>query len=242
MLNYLKNNKIFVFLMIVMSMSLIFLSVQLGGSNKKGSSKENSLEKRATEVSSFNITLTRQLDLRFQWNIALGDETIEKMEIFHGDTLLKNVSDIATYSIPFLESGYSTGNQEFTFKLTLENDKVVKKNAYIYINEAFGFNVIDSKQGTAKIILNASYYYDKEKPVSAPKVDITYNKNVSLPITFVSSSVVSETSRFIKVNSVYELDISNAIPGSYIVNATWRFNEFNVSYKTQHNFEIFEDR
>ena len=240
-MEYLKKNKVFIFLVGVLAISIITLALQLMNEDndediyQPDPSKQS--EKENTEIQDFKVELGSTLDLTFSWDIKRGSEVIEKVEIFHGDTLLQDVTNKAIYSMPLFHSGIHTGNNEFTFKVHLDTGNLLEKSQYLYIDEVQAFNMTKIMENN-KIQYILTYYYDKEHEVGTPQIHIVHNRNDIMPIEFVSKNTLGEENGFEKVEVIYEINLSLLMEDSYQLNLTFSFEEYNLIFNETDIIEL----
>lgn len=237
-MEYFKKNKVFIFLVGILAVSIIALGLQLMNNNDSSSAYQpNQTEKGSTSINSFNVELNSSLDLTFSWNIKRGSEVIEKVEIYHGDTLLQDVTDKAIYSLSLFHSGIHTGNNEFTFKVYLDTGTVLQKSQYHYIDEVQDFNmskdIVDNK-----IRYTVTYYDDKERKAGTLMVNLSHNRTGDIPIKFVSTNVLSEEGGYEKVQVIYEIDINALTEAPYQVNYTFSFDDYNLTINRSDTIEL----
>ncbi|MDF9825010.1 LysM repeat protein [Breznakia sp. PF5-3] len=238
-MEYLKKNKVFIALITILVVCITALVIQLtrnSNTNTRTPDPGTSGDTN-TGIESFSVSLTQGLNLTFNWSVNRGNDIIEKMEIYHGEKLLQDVSDKAVYSIGLFGSGIHTGNNEFSFVITLDNGKTIEKSTYSYIDEVLDFQVTNTKT-ESKIIYTVSYYYEKTQPVNAPKVEVHFDQKVDMKINYISNNKVAEESDYVHMNSIYELDTSQAPVGTYHVDLNFTFDEYNLNFPESTTVEI----
>lgn len=236
-MKYIKENSVFVILLTLMVLMLIYLgSLFLVSENQRfASDSANSSTAATTDISSFNVSLNEnQLD--YNWNLVTGAKSIKKVELYHDDTLIADVTSRATYSQNLLSSGFDTGNNQFSIVVSLDDDTTLKKSIYYYINEAFNFTVSDSENnGTVTYV--ATYYYEKARPLSSPKVKVALSGGASAQIKYVNTSNENVNDKFVKASAKYSMNVKNIKKGNYQAEMTWTFDEYNLTYNTESSFD-----
>jgi len=227
---YLKKNKVFIFLIIVLTFSIFTLTFKLLNEESSGSTYQTSnVENNNSSINSFKVELNSPLDLTFYWNITRGNDAVEKVEIYHEDVLLQDVSNNVIYSISLFNSGIHTGNNEFTLKVYLQSEKVLQRNQYLYIDEVQEFKMSKENMDT-KVRYIVTYYYDKEHEVNVPQVQLEHNRSGNIQINFIESSVLSDTNGFKQVQAIYEIDKQQLNESSYTINFTFLFDKYNLRF------------
>ena len=229
-MEYLKKNKVFIFLIIVLTFSIFTLTFKLLNEESSGSTYQTSnVENNNSSINSFKVELNSPLDLTFYWNITRGNDAVEKVEIYHEDVLLQDVSNNVIYSISLFNSGIHTGNNEFTLKVYLQSEKVLQRNQYLYIDEVQEFKMSKENMDT-KVRYIVTYYYDKEHEVNVPQVQLEHNRSGNIQINFIESSVLSDTNGFKQVQAIYEIDKQQLNESSYTINFTFLFDKYNLRF------------
>ncbi|MFV0381332.1 MAG: hypothetical protein ACK5KR_03770 [Breznakia sp.] len=240
-MEYIKKNKVFIFLISILVLSISILSVvllkQINNEEQQGSGSETN---QVTKITSFNVHLDDRMQLVYNWNVSVGKEAVEKTEIFHGNKFLVNVSNTASYSLDFLSSNIPMGNNAFTFKVYLKDSRVLEKTIYYYIDEVLDFEQMDAKQGDT-LEISVSYLYAKEKKETLPKVSASTNPVSSFQWKFKDSSIISQNDRFIRMQTNYEFDLSNMEVGRYTMSLQWGFNEYDIHFDETVYVEILPD-
>lgn len=236
-MEYIKKNKIFTFLIVVLIISIFFLIVQFFNRNTSSvilNNREN--EPTSVSIDEFSVSINPSLDVVFHWQLIHGDEKVEKVEIYHNDVLFQDVSDKAMYSTALFATGLHTGNNEFTLKVSLDTGEVLEKSTYEYIDEVLGFQISNTREGNI-LRYTVAYYYDQDAPVSAPQVSIDYREKVNMLLRFVSNTQVSQENDYILMNAIYEIDLSNVAAGSYQVAFTFSFDEYNLEFNNSEQID-----
>lgn len=235
---YIRNNRVFLVLLVVMIASIAYLLLQLFQSPNQNTTPENHTNGNSfTSISNFGVTLNERIELDFTWNVERGKEEIKKIEIYHNDVLFQDVSMLPFYSISLYASTIHTGNNEFTLIVTLADGKVLEKTTYYYLDEVINFKVEDERVGNI-IHYYVQYTFDQTHPVKAPKVSFQLDQDSNMIIEYISSEKVKEENGFITMRAIYDLDISKATAKRYWIQLDFIFSEFNLLF-THHHLVTF---
>lgn len=240
-MNYIKNNKVFIFLVSVWSCVILVLAFQLGlFTSFLPSNEDNPYENvggyESTTIVGFNGQfLDDKHSVYLTWNLMQADKRIESVAIYQDDVLLKDVSGARSIALSLEEFAFKTGNNAFQIKAKLNDDTTLEKNTYVYIDEAFDFEVKDNISDK-KVIYETFYYFDARKPVSAPTVFVEGINGMN--ITYLNSEEIEKKGDYVKIKSTYELDFGNVKDGSYTITSNWRFDLYNLEYKSTTTLQV----
>lgn len=237
-MNYIKNNKIFIFLFSCLFCIIAALSYRLFIPEQSGNlPQSNTNQSTTSRINSFNGYFSdEKLAVELSWNISTGNKKISSILLYCNEEQLEDVTN--SYSITLPESSYNigTGNNKFDLVVTFSDNSELKKSTYVYTDEAFAINITEQNMD-AKSSYIINYYYDKRKPVGVPSIQMS-GINDNFTINYVSSEVVSDTDNIVNMRVIYDLNYNNAKPGNYQVNLTFSFSQYNLSKTYNSSFQV----
>lgn len=241
-MNYIKNNKIFIFLVTCLLGTILYMSYLLGAFDtflptNQNDPYSNVGEYGKSSIVGFNGKFSNDKhSVYLTWNVVQVDQKIENVSIYQDGLLLKEVTGERSVSLQINEYEFKTGNNSFQIKATLKDGTILDKNTYVYIDEAFDFNVKEIIQDK-KIIFEVTYFMDIKKPVNAPNVSFS-GISESLSIAFLSSEEIERENDYAKMKAIYELDFGNAKVGRYTLPILWTFDLYNLEFNTTTTLEV----
>ncbi|NBK97593.1 MAG: hypothetical protein EOM50_06170 [Erysipelotrichia bacterium] len=237
-MNYVKNNKTFIFLFAVLLVviSILFYRLLLP-TNNNASQPTNVDTSTSTAIRTFSGYFNEDnLSVDLSWNISSGNKKISKIELYYNDVILEDVSN--SFSVSLSESDYdlTTGNNKFDLVVKFDDDSELKKTKYVYIDEAHTIKMVQQNNEN-KTIYTLTYYYDKRNKVDVPSMQIN-GISGNFEMNYINSEVVSEDRNFIKMKVVYELVYKDLKPGNYQATITFAFPQYNLSKEYTTSFQV----
>lgn len=237
-MNYIKNNKVFIFLFSCLFCIIATLSYRLFiPQTSTNLPQSNTNQSTTTKINSFNGYFSDdKLAIELSWNISSGNKRISSIKLYCNDQELEDVTN--SYSVTLPENVYNigTGNNKFDIVVTFSDESELSKSTYVYTDEAFAINVTEQNMDT-KSVYTISYYYDKRKPVNVPSVQMSGINN-SFSINYVNSEVINEVGNIVNMRVNYELYYNNAKPGNYQTSLTFIFAQYNLSKTYNSSFQV----
>lgn len=236
LLNYIKNNKVFVILLctlIFINATLFyFLFFSFDNSDFIASSDVDT----TTAISFFNGSFSDDKKaIELSWNIRSGKRTLKTLTLYHGDDELKEVTNSYSVSLPLADYDIMSGNNEFTLKALFDDESLLEKSVYVYVNEAYAFSVSQQTMSD-QCVLTLHYFYDQRRKPSIPRMIFT-NENY-FSAEYDTSKIVSENANMVEMQVVYRLLYNNAPTGNYTLPLTFSFDEFNLTYQETISFRV----
>lgn len=239
-MNYIKNNKVFLFLFLSFSIIILTLSYRIISGNQSNSSGQdiNDVEYTNNSIASLNGAFSdARLGIEFSWNIQLATgDTIEKYEIFQDDKLLKSGKNAASCILTLEEHEFTTGNNKFDLLVTFKSGQTLTKSVYVYIDEAYDFKVSQKVEGN-KLVYNLSYYYDERRPVTPPQMRVT-NSDQPFQVRYISANEVIRKGHYVSMNAEYELSYQGVAAGKYSVDIRWEFSDYNLFFNSNSMIDV----
>lgn len=237
-MNYIKNNKIFIFLFSCLFCIIAALSYRLLIPEQSSNlPQSNTNQSTTTKINSFNGYFSdEKLAVELSWNISTGNKKISSILLYCNDEQIEDVTN--SYSVALPENSYNigTGNNKFDLVVTFSDDSELRKSTYVYTDEAFAINITEQNMDTKSSYI-ISYFYDKRKPVNVPSVQMN-GGNANFTINYINSEIVSETGNIVNMRVIYDLNYNNAKPGNYQVNLTFSFSQYNLSKSYNSSFQV----
>lgn len=235
---FIKNNKVFLFLCLSFIVINLLLSYRIlyGNKNSNGNSVEAPTYTN-NSISYFNADFSDQrMGVEFSWNVQVGNSSIEKYEIIQGGKVLKSGKNAASAVLAMKDFDFPTGNNKFDLLVTFKSEETLNKTVYVYIDEAFNFNVIQSMEGN-KIIYTLSYYYDDRRIATPPQMSV---KNSSQPfnVQYIEANEVKKEGPYVQMEAKYELGFANVEPGKYSVEIIWEYSNYNLVFNSTSEIEV----
>ena len=237
-MTYIKNNKVFLFLFTILFCLLLVLAYQFVNptttSGPIGNVTNNSSTPQITNF--YGQFSDDKLAVELSWSINQGNKKIEKIELVYAEGRVKDVSELYSVSLPLNTYNILTGNNEFVLRVYFSDETILTKSIYVYINEAYDFSVSVQNMDN-KSILNATYYYDKRKPLKTPNVSYS-GDTTNFTMQFIASEKLEEKDNQIKMKVVYELLYNDVKRGDYSLNLTYTFPEYNLDIDYPISFRV----
>lgn len=231
-MEFVKNNKIFLFLFISFSLVILTLSFFLvKGDDYYFPSWNNEPQYTTNAISLFNGSFNEQRKaVELSWNIQLASGSIDKFEIYHNDKLLRTGKNASSAVLGIIENDICTGNNDFSLRVTLSDGSILEKHMYVYIDEAFDFSVKQTVVGST-IVYDVEYYYDDRNIVNPPQM-LLYESEYPFGINYLSANDVSKEGHIVRKNASYELNYENVEAGRYEIDIYWEFVNHNLSFNS----------
>lgn len=237
-MNYIKNNKVFIFLFSCLFCIIAALSYRLLMPEQSSNlPQSNANQSTAAKINSFNGYFSdEKLAIELSWNINTGNKKINSILLYCNDEQLEDVTN--SYSITLPENSYNigTGNNKFDLVVSFSDDSELRKSTYVYTDEAYAINITEQNMDTKSVYM-ISYYYDKRKPVNVPSVQMS-GINANFTINYINAETLSETGNIVNVRVTYELYYNNVKPGNYQASLTFLFSQYNLSKKYNSSFQV----
>lgn len=239
-MKFIKNNKIFLFLCLSFVVINLLLSYRFfyGSETSNGNNVETPTYTN-NSISYLNANFSDQrMGIEFSWNVQVGNSSIAKYEIMQDGKVLKSGKNAASAVLSIKDFDFPTGNNKFDLIVTFQNEETLSKTVYVYIDEAFDFNVAQKMEGN-KIIYTLSYYYDDRRIATPPQMSI---KNSSQPfsVQYLSANEVKKEGHYVQMEAQYELNFANVEPGKYSVEIIWEFSNYNLLFNSNSEIEVGE--
>lgn len=189
MFRFLKSNKVFsIFLTIIVSFIgfLGFNSLRY----KEGElppgfvvetptpeePNEETPSSKPLEINSFTGSFSDSKNMIIlKWKVTENDARIEKMELFHNSELLEVVTRKTSFECPLLMNGITTGDNEFTLKITSEEGQIIEKTTTVSVNYVFDVTkttqFVDNNLGRG-VLLSITYRSHQQTPVGLPELSM----------------------------------------------------------------------
>lgn len=237
-MNYIKNNKVFIFLLtillfIISILSYLILFPKTNSNPTRSSDNQSTTAQISTFYGSFNDDV---LAVELSWNINTGNKKLTKLMLYCNDEELEDVTN--SYSISLKQSiyGLNTGNNKFDLVATFSDGTELTKTKYVYTDEAFAIKIAQQNM-ESKSIYTITYYYDKRKPVNVPSVHMS-GINENFTMNYVSSETVSEEGNMVNMKVVYELLYNDVKLGNYNVALSFVFSQYNITKNYTATFQV----
>lgn len=227
-MNYIKNNKIFILLFSILCIIISFLGyLIIDGKKPEEIIKPVDKEEIDTYIQFFEGSFNeKEMVVDLQFEIKEIEKLVVKNEIWYNNKKLVEVKNGNAISLPLSEYGFITGENRFDLKVFLDDNSVLEKTVYVYMDEAFQIEVKEINENN-KIIYNIEYWYDSRNIVSVPSMSIL-NTNLPVDIRYISAHEMTRKGQYIKMNCVYELDYSQVEAGKHKIELFWSFPSLDV--------------
>lgn len=225
---FIKNNKVFLFLFLSFFSIILFLTYSLvKGEESVFYNWGNETSYTENTISYFNGNFNEnRKTVELSWNVQLASSSIDKFEIYKDGSLLRQGKNASSAVLDLIESDLPTGNNKFDLIVTLKDNSTLNKSVYVYIDEAFDFEVTQKIVGSS-IVYTVSYYYDDRVPVSAPQLSV-YNVDAAIEVNFLSAKDDEKNGHLIKKVAEYEIRYDNVSVGRYEIDIQWEFLNYNI--------------
>lgn len=235
--NYVKRNVVFVSLLSIISLitcglGLLYLWDNQGPSTMFPSANngEDNKEKKHTYISNFSGGFSNDSSINLNWQISEYEkEKVRSIELFHEDVLIANVNNLKAYSLPLDVYGYPTGMNNFTLKISLENDKEIKKTIGVKIDEIFNSRCV-LEEVNGGILIKMYYSYYNKDSIGTPNINVSDTKGNPFNVKFHESAVIDSSGVYINAYTSYFLDTSSMENGDYSYHIRFIFKDKDLSF------------
>lgn len=238
-MNYIKNNKVFIFLFSILLFITAALSYRLLVPETNNNFQQgNGTQSATTQISNFYGHFSdEKLAIELSWNVVSGNKTLSKLVLFCNDVELVDVTNSYSISLSAGEYDISTGNNKFDLVATFSDGSELSKSKYVYTDEAYAIKVNEQHMDN-KSVYTLTYFYDKRKPVNIPTVSIS-GINGNFAINYVNSETISEEGNVVNMKITYELLYNDVKPGNYSIPLTFSFlPQYNISVTHNSSFQV----
>lgn len=228
MIRYIRQNKIFVFLlccMLVINSALILQVVQAQDHSRFNDDNFYHRTPTAFELRGEFDGELREVQLT--WSLPNTNKRAKSFEVFHNDEMIKDATNSYHAILPLNEYNLSTGNHVFTLVVTYTDGKILEKSVYVYIDEVFDIHVT-SQLEDKKIVYLIDYWYSKEKPSRAPRLEYSDSRFVA---SYKETEMIEQAGNYVHSRTSYELLFDHVPDGIYNLQMNWNFADYdNISY------------
>lgn len=208
--SFLKQNKVFVLLLVLLLFITASLSVYtlmkdtLNNTQKPDTSSDNPKlpVSENAEIEDFYGNYDRtSKQIVFQWDVKANKSTIVNVRLFYDEMELLNVTPYSSYDLPRENYGIHTGNNKFTLEVEQSNGKKIKKTITIFVDYVVSMEQsVKHKDNQTEIVL--TYQYEKANPVGEP-VMILLDDKIAYAYLNYGGTTMSEKDGLVTAKTTY---------------------------------------
>lgn len=243
MKNYIKKNKFFIVLLILLigiSLSLGVYIIQKDTVKKKPTSNNQPIVDNGTdtttkeaEINGFDSKYDRRTNqISVSWQYSSNASQIESVNLYLNNNYVANVSSVSYYNLVQNVYNFPTGNNIITLELILSDGKSIKKESNVFVDYILSAKQVVSQSDSAtKVTLE--YVYDKNQPVEIPKILFISGDIITNPIINYVTTEYKESGNLMTASCTYEF-IWGETPVEYqTFGVRWKFADIQDSFDFQ---------
>lgn len=233
LITYIRKNAMFVGLLCV----LIVVSIGFGGYMlvQKSEHKEpilppdqNEPAQTEAQISEFTGNYGNDASVSLSWAIKRNNHELKSVKLFHdGKQIGGEMKDLASFEMAQSVYQFPSGNCKFTLQAEFDENTVITKDVNVFISYVMNIDMVDEKVEDG-ILLRLKYAYDKQSPVSVPRIKFTNGSNVPFSVSY-QDTKHTENGTIVHAETTFKLNTDNLAPGSYPVTIRWIFEGLNIS-------------
>lgn len=233
MITYIRKNAMFVALLSV----LIIVSVGFGGymlvqnnENKEPILPPDNGQTTETNavISEFTGSYSNDASVHVSWSIQRNNHELKSVKLFHdGKQIGGEMKDLSSFEMAQSVYQFPAGNCKFTLQAEFDENIKLTKEIDVFIRYVMN---IEMEHEAVKdgILLKLKYAYDKQSPVSVPRIKFTNGSNVPFSVSY-QNTKQTENGTIVHAETTFKLNTDNLAPGSYPLTIRWIFEGLNIS-------------
>ncbi len=233
LITYIRKNAMFVGLLSVLLIACIgfggYMLIQKSENEKVilPPEGEETAEKTAS-ISSFEGSYGRDATVYLNWTIDRNNQELQSVKLFHdGKQIGGEMKDLSAFAMAQSVYQFPSGNCTFSLRAEFADDVVVSKDINVFISYVMDIDMV-SEEVDDGLLLKLKYAYDKQNPVSVPRIKFTNGGSTPFAVSYQDTKqTVSGT--IIHAETIFKLNTDNLAPGSYPVTIRWIFEGLNIS-------------
>lgn len=186
-------------------------------------------QKSDTQISSFDGVFTNDASVKLTWGIAVNKQKVTRVDLYHGDNLIAAVSDLNTYVLPLNAYQFATGENEFTLKVVLADDKIIEKKTKVNVDPVFDASC-NVENTTGGVLIKVSYKYGSANPVRSPTINAINTYGNPFSISYVDTIKGEQEGAYTNATTIYFLDTSKMSSGAFNYNIRFIFKDVSLSF------------
>ncbi len=228
---YLRKNIVFIILLsvivaITMGLSIYYALFVKGPNDNKVESNPPMQEKKMAKVQDFKGYYGNDKQIHLSWNIVPYQSVITSVELYHQGTMIADVSNLNSYTLPQSVYQFPGGENAFTLNVQLKDEDMIRAETTVTLDYLTSVNCT-SKESEEGMLVTLSYRYEKGLHVTVPRIAVnaaSYDYRFSYKET-----IKTEDGNFMIEETTYEIDTRYAQASSKVT-IRWIFDSLNRSF------------
>lgn len=227
MIEFIKRNKIFSGCLIVCLLVIATLTVRLIVKELRGDIKDDlpiidvPSEKTDPQISLFSGEFHDDEDsISLIWDYQMNDHAFEKLELYHGETLINTFTNEMETTISIFDYGLVTGSNTFELRLYYDEGIVVNVQTEVFVDYVFDIEMkaqaVDNNLGKG-YLFTIEYQYNTNTPVGIPVIHINSSLSSSWDASYIGRKMQNRQGNYQSVIAYYMVYM-NDLPNEEV---TW---------------------
>lgn len=234
MINYIRRNKVFVFLLSVIVMITAVLGIYYVTYIKKTDPQLPVInapmekEEKETAIASFQGSYDSEAkQVRLSWSLQQGEQKITSLKLLHDDNTVADVNALNSYVLNQDVYRFPGGENTFVLTGTLENGETIEKEARITIEY---FSSIDCTAAESEngMMISLTYKYREGTDVQTPRI-VANSLPYPYKFNFKETKKEKPVDGYVTATTVFEVDAREA-ESDEEVTIRWIFDSIGASY------------
>ena len=233
MITYIRKNAMFVGLLTV----LLIVSLSFGGYMliQKSENKdpiqppEPDLPiETAAVITDFTGTYGNDASVYLNWSINRNHHELKSVKLYQdGKQIGGEMKDLSSFVMAQSVYQFPAGNCKFTLQAEFDENTTISKDVNVFISYVMDISM-DSEPVSDGLLLKLKYSYDKQNPVSVPRIKFTNGSSIPFSVSY-QDTKQSVNGTIVNAVTTFKLNTDKIASGSYPITIRWIFEGLNIS-------------
>lgn len=180
------------------------------------------------EITTFEGSYGHDAAVHLSWSIDRADQELESVKLYYGDHALGGeMKDLTSFTMAQSVYQFPTGDCTFTLKAKLSEAGEISKDVTVFINYVVNIDM-QTEQTADGMLLKLTYSYDKENPVSVPRIKFINSGNHPYELSY-QETQREQSGNMEKAVTIFKLGTEQLEAGTYHLTVRWIFDGLNIS-------------
>lgn len=233
LITYIRKNAMFVGLLtVLLTVCIVFGGYMLIQNNEHKDPiqppKPDDTTEKAAAITDFNGTYGKDAVVYLNWSINRNQHELKSVKLFQdGKQIGGEMKDLSSFVMAQNVYQFPAGNCKFTLQAEFDENTVITKDVNVFISYVTDISM-DSEEVSNGVLLKLKYAYDKQSPVSVPRIKFTNGGNIPFSVSY-QDTKQSLSGTMIHAETTFRLNTNKLAPGSYSMTIRWIFEGLNIS-------------
>lgn len=233
LITYIRKNAMFVALLSV----LIIVSIGFGGYMliQKNENKDpiqppepDDSSETAAVITDFTGTYGNDASVYLSWSINRNQHELKSVKLYQdGKQIGGEMKELSSFVMAQSVYQFPAGNCKFTLQAEFDENTTISKDVDVFISYVMDISM-DSEAVSDGLLLKLKYSYDKQNPVSVPRIKFTNGSSVPFSVSY-QDTKQSVNGTIVNAVTTFKLNTDKITSGSYPVTIRWIFEGLNIS-------------